>query len=112
MSIKDFSWEIEDDGSTLDTEETEQQQLVYITSLKDDLQKNITKLYEEEGSKDKNPAVKNKLFEKPSIVNLSHVSELFEESGCEDENIEKNEKGKNQATLKSMNTRKERKLSY
>ena len=30
ISIKEFSWEREDDGSTLDTEEPEQQQLVYI----------------------------------------------------------------------------------
>ena len=37
ISIKEFSWETEDNGSTLDTQETEQQQLVYITNLEDDL---------------------------------------------------------------------------
>ena len=37
ISIKEFSWETEDDGSTLDTQETGQQQLVYITNLEDDL---------------------------------------------------------------------------
>ena len=64
-----------------DTQETAQQQLVYITNLEDDLQKNGTKLNEEEGSKDKKPAVKNRLFGRPSLVNLSHISELYEESG-------------------------------
>ena len=33
ISIKQFHWESEDDGSTLDTQETEQRQLVYITNL-------------------------------------------------------------------------------
>ena len=44
ISIEEFSWEREDDRSTLDTQETEQQQLVYITNLKNGLQKNGTKL--------------------------------------------------------------------
>ena len=33
ISIKEFSWETEDNRSTLDTQETEQPQLVYITNL-------------------------------------------------------------------------------
>ena len=37
LSIEELSWETEDDGSTLNTQETEQQQLVYITNLEDDL---------------------------------------------------------------------------
>ena len=53
ISIKEFSWETEDDRSTLNTQETEQQELVYITNLEDDLQKNSTKLNEEEGPKEK-----------------------------------------------------------
>ena len=100
ISIKEFSWETEDDGSRLNTQETEQQQLVYITNLEDDLQKNSTNLYEEEGPKNKRPAVKIRLFEKPSLVNLSHVSELYEESGSEDENIEENKKGENKKNAK------------
>ena len=44
LSIEEFSWETEDNGLTLNTEETEQQQLVHITNLEDDLQKNCTKL--------------------------------------------------------------------
>ena len=37
ISIEEFSWEREDDGSTLETEEPKQQQIVYITNLKDGL---------------------------------------------------------------------------
>ena len=47
ISIEEFSWEREDDGSTLDMEEPEQQQVVYITNLKNGLQKDGTKLYNE-----------------------------------------------------------------
>ena len=34
ISIEEFCWETEDDRSTLDTQETEQPQLVYIMNLK------------------------------------------------------------------------------
>ena len=64
--IEAFCWETEDDGSTLDTQETEQLQLVYITNLEGGLQMDGTNLYEEEGPNDKKPAVKNKHFEKPT----------------------------------------------
>ena len=37
ISIKEFSWEREADGSTLETEEYDQQQIVYITNLEDGL---------------------------------------------------------------------------
>ena len=53
ISIKEFSWEREDDGSTLETEEPKQQQIVYITNLEDGLQKNSTKLYDKEGPNEK-----------------------------------------------------------
>ena len=49
ISIEEFSWEREDDGSPLETEEPEQQEIVYITNLEDGLRKNGTKLYDEEG---------------------------------------------------------------
>ena len=48
-SIEEFSWEREDDTSTLEMEEYDQQQIVYITNLEDGLRKNGTKLYDEEG---------------------------------------------------------------
>ena len=49
ISIEEFSWEREADGSTLETEKPDQQQIVYITNLEDGLQKNGTKLHDEEG---------------------------------------------------------------
>ena len=54
ISIEEFSWERVDDGSTLETEEPEQQKIVYITNLKNGLRKDGTKLYEEEGPNKKN----------------------------------------------------------
>ena len=73
---------------------------MYITNLGDDLQKNGTKMYEEEGPKDKKPAAKNRFFEKPSLNNFSHIYELYEESGSEDKNIKVNEKGENKKNVK------------
>ena len=37
ISIEEFSWEREADGSTLETEEPDQQQVVYIMNLEDGL---------------------------------------------------------------------------
>ena len=51
ISIKEFSWEREGDGSTLGTEESEQQEVVYITNLEDGLRKDGTALYDEKGPK-------------------------------------------------------------
>ena len=48
ISIEEFSWEREDDGSTLETEELEQQEIVYITYLEDGLRKDSAKLYDED----------------------------------------------------------------
>ena len=53
ISIEEFSWEREDDGSTLEMEEPKQQEIVYITNLEDGLLKNGTKLYNEEGPNEK-----------------------------------------------------------
>ena len=54
ISSKEFSWEKESDGSTLGTEEPEQQEVVYITNLEDGLRKDGTALYNEEGPNKKN----------------------------------------------------------
>ena len=53
ISIEEFSWEREADGSTLETEESDQQQIVYITNLEDGLRNNGTKLYDEKGPNEK-----------------------------------------------------------
>ena len=98
--IKDFSWEREDDGSTLDTQETEQHKLVYITNLKNGLQKDSTKLYDEDGPNDKKPAAENRLIEEPTQNNLNHIYELYEESGSDNDNIEDFVKGENKKKSK------------
>ena len=53
ISIEEFSWEKEGDGSTLGAEEPELQQVVYITNLEDGLQKDGTALYDEKGPNEK-----------------------------------------------------------
>ena len=53
ISIEEFSWDREVDASTLETEEPEQQEIVYITNHEDGLRKNSTKLYDEEGPNEK-----------------------------------------------------------
>ena len=47
ISIEEFSWEKEDDESTLETEELESGELVYITNLENGLQMNGTELNDE-----------------------------------------------------------------
>ena len=47
ISIEEFSWEREADASTLETEEPNQQEVVYIMNLEDGLRNYDTKLYDE-----------------------------------------------------------------
>ena len=95
----------------------EQPQLVYITNLEGGLQKDITKLYEEEVPNNKKPTVKNTCFEEPALNKLNHIYELNKESGSDDKNIEEIAMGenkrtrKNQATLRWTKARKESKLT-
>ena len=98
--IEEFSWETESDGSTLDTQETEQQELVYIMNLKGGLQKDSMKLYNEEGPNNKKPKAKNRYFEEPTLNNLNHIYKLYEESGSDNKNIEESVKGENKKNLK------------
>ena len=98
--MKIFIWGTEDDTSTLDSQETAQCELVYITNLKDDLQGNSTKMNKEKGQKDKKAAAKNRPLERPSLVNLNHGSKMYEESGSENENIEEDKKGENEKNMK------------
>ena len=73
---------------------------MYITNLEDDLQNNSTKMNEEKDPKDKKPAVKNRPFERTSLVNLNHSSKMCEESGSKIKNIEENKKGENEKNMK------------
>ena len=43
--------------------------------------------------------MKSRLFERPSQVNLSHVSKLYKESDSEIKNIEENGKGENEKNV-------------
>ena len=54
ISIEEFSWEREADASTLETQEPEQQEVVYITNLEDGLRNYGTKLYDEKRPEQKN----------------------------------------------------------
>ena len=53
ISIEELSWEREVDASKLETEEPNQQQIVYIMNLEDGLRENGTKLYDEESLNEK-----------------------------------------------------------
>ena len=53
ISIEEFSWEREANRSTLETEEPDQQEVVYITNLEDGLRNNGTKMYDEEDPNEK-----------------------------------------------------------
>ena len=103
ISIEEFSWEREADGSTLETEEHNQQQVVYITNLEDGLRKNSTKPYDEEGLNKKQPAAKNRLIEEPSLNNLNHVFEEYKESCSDVDYIEDSLKGENKKNSKEDN---------
>ena len=65
ISIEEFRWEREADASTLETEEANQQQVVYITNLEDGLRNYGTKLYVEKDPNEKKPAAQNRLIEEP-----------------------------------------------
>ena len=75
-------------------------------------------MYDVEGSNNKKPAAKNSHFEEPTLNNLNHVYELYEEAGSDNENIEEIVKGENkknskkEATLIWIKGRKESKPTY
>ena len=87
----------------METEEPEQQQIVYITNLENGLRKDGTKLYDEEGPNEKKPPAKNRLIEEPSLNNLNHVFEAYKESGSDIDYIEDSLKGENKKNLKVEN---------
>ena len=55
----------------------------------------------EKGPKNKKPAAKNWPLERPSLVNLNHISKMYEESGSENDIIEENKKGENEKNMKN-----------
>ena len=100
ISIEEFSWEREGNGSTLGTEEPEKQGVVYITNLKDGLRKDGTIMYDEEGPNIKKPAVRNRPIEVPSINNPNHVFDIYGESDSDVNYIEDFLKGEDKKNSK------------
>ena len=88
--------------STLNTQETAQQQSVHITNLEKDLQNHSTKRNEEERPKDKKPPVKNRPLERPSLIHLNHGSRIYKESGSENDDLEEIEREKNMKNTKEL----------
>ena len=101
--IEEYSWEKEDNGSTLGTEEHEQPESVYIMNLEDGLQKNGTKLCNEEGPDEKKPVANNRLIGVPSLNNLNHEFDIYGESGSDTEHIEDFFKGENKKNSEEDN---------
>ena len=82
----------------METEEHEQQQLVYITNLENGLRKHGTTVYDKEDPNKNRPAAKNRPIEVPSLNNTNHVFDNYGEIGSDVERIEdffKGEKEKN-----------------
>ena len=100
ISIKEFSWEREADASTLETEEPDQQEVVYITNLEDGLRNYGTKLYDEKDPNEKKPATRNRHIEEPSLNNTNHIFDFYEETGSDVDYIEGSLKGENNKNSK------------
>ena len=99
ISIEEFSWEKEGDGSTLGMEEPEQQQIVYITNLEDGLRKDSTTLYDEKCLK-KKPAARNRPIEVPFLNNPNHVFDIYRESDSDINYVEDFSKGEDKRNSK------------
>ena len=100
ISIEEFSWEREGDGSTLGTEEPEQQEVVYITNLEDGLRKDGTALYDEKGLNEKKPAARNRPIEVPSLNAPNHAFDIYGESDSDINYIEDFSKGETKKNSK------------
>ena len=102
-SIEEFCWEREADASTLETEEPDQQEVVYIMNLEDGLRNYGTKLYDEKDPNEKKPVARNRLIEEPSLNNPNHVFEMYEESCSDVDHLEDFLKGENEKNSKEDN---------
>ena len=103
ISIEEFSWEKEGDGSTLGAEEPELQQVVYITNLEDCLRKDGTALYDEKGPNEKKPAARNRPIDVPTLNNPNHVFDTYGESDSDVIYIEDYLKGEARKNSKEYN---------
>ena len=103
ISIEEFSWEREGDGSTLGTEEPEQQEVVYITNPEDGLRKDGTALYDGKGPNEKKPAARNRPIEPSTLNNPNHVFDIYGESDSDVIYIEDISKGETRKNSKEYN---------
>ena len=103
ISIKEYIWEREADGSTRETEEPDQQEVVYITNLEDGLRNYGTKLYDEKDPNEKKPVARNSLIEEPSLNNPNHVFEMYEDSCSDVDHLEDFLKGESKKNSKEDN---------
>ena len=78
---------------------------MYITNLEEDSQNYGIELNEEEAPNDKKPPVKNRPLERPSLINLNHSSNIYKESGSENDNAEENKRGKNRKNMEITYTK-------
>ena len=99
-SIEEFSWEKEDDESTLETEELKSGQLVFITNLENSLQMNGTEFNDETGPDEKKPVAYNRPTEMPSLNDLKYEIDIYGKTGSDPEHIEDFPKGKNKKNSK------------
>ena len=110
ISIEEFSWEKEDDESTLETEKRESEQLVYITNLENGLQMDGTELNDEIGPNEKKPVAYNRPTEMPSLNNLKYEIDNYGETGNDPEHFEDFPMGKNKKNSKEHKyTKKDKK---
>ena len=107
--IEEFNLGMEDDASTLTTQETSLKKSVYITNIKKQTDETLsdpqdfgTKVNKEEGPEDKKPPTKNRPLERSSSINSNDDLDDYEESGSE--NDERKE------TKRKKNPKKSRKL--
>ena len=98
ISIEELSWEREGDGSTLGTEEPEQQEVVYIMNLEDGLRKDVTTMYDEEGPNKKSLLQETGLLKCPPYPN--HVFDIYGESDSDINYIEDFSKGEEKRNSK------------
>ena len=106
ISIEEFSWEKEDDESTLETEEHESGELLYIANLENDLQMNGTELNDETGPDEKKPVVCNRPTEMPSLNNPNHELTFTEKLVVTPNTLKISPRERTKRTRKNTNTLK------
>ena len=100
--IEEFNLGMQDNASTLTTQETSLKKSVYITNIKKQTDETLsdpldfsTKVNKEEGPEDKKPPAKNRSLERSSSINSIDDLEDYEESGSENDERKETKRKKN-----------------